>query len=109
MAPTKDPPSVAIYQAKQVGKKLDSRQTYNAVTDTVIGPNIRLRDNLFQGAFCFVFMVIGLAVGYFGFGGAEPMGPALIGGVLGLVAGVLISGIFLMIYRAVRHARGQHD
>jgi hypothetical protein len=31
------------------------------------------------------------------------------GGFTGLVVGFFASGIFLMIYRAVKHIRGQHD
>jgi hypothetical protein len=33
----------------------------------------------------------------------------IVGGFLGLIAGLLGSGVFLMIYRAVRHAKGKHD
>ena len=36
-------------------------------------------------------------------------GGALVGSFLGLVLGILTSGIFLMVYRAVRHIQGKHD
>ena len=34
---------------------------------------------------------------------------ALVGGLIGILVGLFGSGIFLMIYRAVRHMRGKHD
>jgi hypothetical protein len=34
---------------------------------------------------------------------------AFAGGLLGLLAGLLGSGILLMIYRAIRQIRGKHD
>jgi hypothetical protein len=34
---------------------------------------------------------------------------ALLGGFIGLLVGLFGSGIVLMILRAVKHARGQHD
>jgi len=33
----------------------------------------------------------------------------MLGGLGGLIIGFLVSGIFLMIYRAVKHASGDHD
>ncbi len=85
-------------------------ENYNMITDTVAGPNIRVRDNVFQAVFIFVCAVLGAAVGWLGFGStADPKVAALIGGIIGMVAGLFISGIALMIYRAVRHGQGKHD
>ena len=33
----------------------------------------------------------------------------LFGGLIGLVAGLLLTGIFIMIYRGLRHLMGRHD
>jgi hypothetical protein len=33
----------------------------------------------------------------------------MFGAFAGLVVGVFSSGIFLMVYRAIRHVRGKHD
>jgi hypothetical protein len=52
-------------------------------------------------------MVLGALIGLFTM---KPgvMG-ALVGGFIGVLAGLFGSGIFLMIYRAVRHLRGKHE
>ena len=42
---------------------MTGRQTYNLVTDTVVGPNVRWKDNLFQGLAVFVCLVLGVGVG----------------------------------------------
>jgi hypothetical protein len=86
---------------------LTGRQAYNLITDTVAGPNVRWRDNLFQGLAILICLALGALVGALVV--AERVTGALLGGFLGLVAGLFVSGICLMIYRAVRHARGQHD
>ena len=82
-----------------------SGESYNVVTDTVVGVNVRLWDNILQAIFIGVSIVLGMIIGglLWGAGGA-------VGGFLaGLIGGFLVSGIFLMIYRAIRHARGKHD
>ena len=58
---------------------------------------MRLWDNLIQAAVIFVALLVGAGIG------------ALVGGFGGLIVGLLASGIFLMIYRGLRHARGKHD
>ena len=76
--------------------------------------NVRTSDNLFQAIFILVSMFV------FAVGGAVTTalrgeweipwyGGAMIGTFAGLVIGFFASGIYLMIYRAVRHARGKHD
>ena len=86
-------------------KSLSGKQTYNVVSDTVTGANVRWKDNLFQGVGILVFLLIGAAVGWF-FG--ELTG--LLAGVLGgLIAGFFVTGFILMIYRMVAHSRGDHD
>lgn len=81
------------------------REAYNVVTDTLTGPNLRRRDNLLQAAFIGVCLLIAVPIGAF-FGGC---GGALLAVLAALIVGVIVSGAFLGIYRAVRHYRGQHD
>jgi len=86
---------------------MTNRQTFNVVTDTVIGPNIRLKDNLFQGLAVLVCLVLGAGIGAIVVTDRVP--GALVGGFIGILVGLFGSGIFLMIFRAVCHARGKHD
>jgi hypothetical protein len=81
------------------------RLAYNVVTDTVTGPNVRLKDNLIQGLVIFVCLALGILIGAVFYGGEG----ALIGGFAGLLIGLFGSGAFLMVYRAARHAKGKHD
>ena len=94
------PPKIEKTEPKDV---LSSKETYNVVSDTVVGINVRKKDNLIQGLIILVTIIIGLVIGqmYGGF--------LLLGGLAGLIVGFLVSGIFLMIYRAVKHASGDHD
>ena len=90
-------------EKKEPKERLSSKETYNVVSDTVVGLNIRKKDNLIQGIIILVAIIIGLITGqmYGGF--------LMLGGLGGLIIGFLGSGIFLMIYRAVKHASGDHD
>lgn len=80
----------------------------NIVIDVVTGPNMRWRDNLYQGLAILVCMLLGAAIGYFtalrdhGFA-------AVLGGFLGVVIGLFGSGAVLMVYRGLRHLGGKHD
>ncbi len=88
-----------------------AQQTYNTLTDTVSGPNVRWKDNLFQGIAVFVTLVLGVGIGAgiaLYLDGSVVVG-CLVGGLLGLIGGVVVSGLFLMIYRAMKQARGEHD
>lgn len=90
------------------------KETYNLVTDTVIGPNLRWGDNLLQAAFIFVSIVIasigGAVLAVFSPTWNLPwIGGAIIGAFAGLVFGTFASGLFLMIYRGSRHLKGKHD
>jgi hypothetical protein len=86
---------------------LTGRQTFNMVSDTVAGPNMRLKDNLYQGLAILVCLPLGAGIGALAM--VNAMTGALVGGFIGLLVGLFGSGIFLMIYRAVQHARGRHD
>ena len=97
----KTPPP--IIEQKENKKELSSKETYNVVSDTVIGINARKKDNLIQGIIILVTVIIGLVIGHM-YGGF-----LLLGGLGGLIVGFFGSGIFLMIYRAIKHASGDHD
>jgi hypothetical protein len=88
-------------------KPLTARQTYNVITDTAIGPNVRLKDNLIQAVLILASVLIGGGVG--AMVNDDRLTGLLAGVFIGLVAGLLVSGMGLMIYRAVKHLKGQHD
>jgi len=82
----------------------------NKFTDTVTGPNLRLKDNLISLVGSLSGASLGLGAGYIlGYSSRSPQSAALIGAFLGLIAGVFGSGMFIMIYRYRRHSRGRHD
>ncbi|GAB5404582.1 MAG: hypothetical protein Aurels2KO_28130 [Aureliella sp.] len=91
-----------------------AKESYNIVADTVTGVNVRWSDNKFQAIFVFVSIVIALLFGAI-LALLNPRwnlpwyGGALVGSFLGLVFGILASGVFLMFYRAARHLKGKHD
>lgn len=77
---------------------------YEVVTDVALGPNIRVKDNLFQALF--ILASIAIAAGIGAFVAPEEIGPgwgAAMGAIVGLIAGALISGGFLMVYRLFKH------
>jgi hypothetical protein len=102
-APTVPPPA----GPSPVSRPLSGQETYNVVTDTVTGVNLRISDNLIQAGIILGCVVIGVGIG--ALVATEPNAGAFLGGFAGLVAGFLISGIAIMIYRATRHASGKHD
>jgi hypothetical protein len=83
------------------------RQVYNLVTDTVGGPNVRLKDNLYQGLAILICLLLGAGIGLLAM--ADRLMGSLLGGFIGLLVGLFGSGIFLMIYRAIKHAQNKHD
>lgn len=87
--------------------RMTGRQTYNVVSDTVTGANVRLKDNVVQAVAIFACLVLGAIIGAVVV--QERLPGALVGGFIGLVLGLLGSGFFLMVYRAVMHLRGRHD
>jgi len=87
---------------------------YNIVSDTVVGLNFRLSDNLLQAAVTLgsagLFAAVGAALAALNPKWDLPwFGGAIIGGFAGLVIGVFGSGVFLMVYRGIRHILGKHD
>lgn len=93
---------------EEPSKQLTGKQAYNVVSDTAIGVNLRWRDNIFQAAAIFVCLLTGATIGYVR-SPRDVLTGALGGGCCGMLVGLFVSGIFLLIFRAVRHARGKHD
>lgn len=91
-----------------------SRATYNVVSDTVTGVNLRGSDNKFQATFvaasvCLLALA-GIILALLNSDWQLPWyGGAIAGAFAGLIVGIFASGIFLMIYRASRHIKGKHD
>jgi hypothetical protein len=112
--PFQSPTDVAGSRQNESPPLTSTQASYNVVTDTVTGVNVRWSDNRFQAIFVLISMVATSLLGallaainsqwnlpwYVG---------ALIGSFAGLVIGILASGIFLMFYRAARHLKGKHD
>ena len=98
---------VAFAQRRAVQPTMSARETYNVVTDLGTGVNVRLKDNLFQLAAIVVATVAGAVIGML-IADEAPVG-AMTGGFIGLLVGLFGSGIFLMVYRFIQHARGHHE
>ena len=89
---------------KRAPKQRKQAATHEIVADVAVGPNLRVKDNVFQAIF--VLASIAIAAGIGAFIAPEEVGPglgAILGGILGLIAGALISGGILMVYRLFRH------
>ena len=116
-----EPIVVAVPEAGQppgpaAGRGLSERESLNVVTDTVVGPNLRVKDNLYQAIAIGISVLLCAGVGALiavrvspDNGRMAALGGAIAGGIVGLIVGTLGSGMFLMIYRFVRHVRGRHD
>ena len=88
-------------------KSTSDNEAYNIVSDTVTGANVRWKDNLLQAVVILVCIVVGAGIGALMI--QDWLGGLLVGGFAGMVIGLLGSGIFLMVFRAVMHLRGRHD
>lgn len=86
---------------------MTGRQTYNVISDTVTGANLRVKDNVVQGIVILACAVLGAVIGALVV--SEWIPGALVGGLIGLVVGLFGSGFFLMVFRAIMHIRGSHD
>jgi hypothetical protein len=118
-------------------KGITSKETYNIVSDTVVGVNARKSDNLLQAKITIITIIIGAIIGVIFNGDAEareqlpshlqhlvkePVLKVALGVVglenhtglvagafAGLILGFLGSGFYLMVFRAVKHASGEHE
>jgi hypothetical protein len=88
------------------GNAPSGREVYNIVSDIGTGVNVRWRDNLFQLATIGVSLFLGILIGVLVV--QDRILGAVVGGFLGVLVGLFGSGIFLMIYRFVRHLLGDH-
>ncbi len=77
------------------------------MTDLGTGVNVRRRDNLLQAASIVICLILGALIGLFVT--SDRAAGVLVGGFIGLLVGLFGSGIFLMVYRFLRHLRGDHD
>lgn len=103
------PPVVArTPETPAVGRPLSAVESYNVVSDTLIGVNVRGRDNLVQLLAIVAGLILGAGVGALASPRDRVTG-VVAGAFAGLLAGLLLSGLALMIYRGLRHARGRHD
>jgi hypothetical protein len=98
-APPPLPPNTVDYRTpglQQPTQQNPGLENYQRVADTVgMVPSLRWQDNVIQLVAVIAGAIVGAGVGYF-VAGQEPVG-AVIGGVLGLIAALFISGIVLMI------------
>src|SRR5689334_15965079 len=85
-----------------------AEETYKIITDTVTGANVRVWDNALQAVVAGFCLLLGVLIGwlYFRLSGGDQLMGVLAGAFVGLLVGLFGSGIFLMIYRALRHIRG---
>ena len=103
-------------------KGITSKETYNIVSDTVVGVNARKSDNLLQAKIIIITIIIGAIIGGIfsqdflknvielkDSSGKTLLTGLGLGAFAGLILGFLGSGIYLMIFRAVKHASGKHD
>ena len=113
-----------------------AKETYNIVSDTVAGINARKSDNLLPVKITIITIILGAIIGVIFDGDAEaseqlpshlqhlvkePVLKVALGVVglenhtglvagafAGLILGFLGSGFYLMVFRAVKHASGEH-
>ncbi len=107
--PPGKPPAPPVLPSEPVAlRPLSGHETYNVVSDTIIGVNVRGRDNLIQFLAIAAAVILGVGVGAL-VSPRDRISGAIFGGIAGLIGGLLLSGIALMIYRAIRHASGKHN
>jgi Na+-translocating ferredoxin:NAD+ oxidoreductase RnfA subunit len=96
-------------------KELTNKQAYNMITDVVTGINVRKKDNFFQIIFVFISVLLGAAISIIFFNtdrdlfDIRRLAIGIVGGFIGLIVGIILSGIFLMLFRAIMHLNGKHD
>src|SRR5213594_1306672 len=101
------PPGVPKAQAAQKGDvpATGTKAQYDRIADKVgLVPNVRKKDNLYQGICVLAFAVIGMTVGWCWDGAAirDFVGDGwpiriFVGALVGLVVGALLSGLIIMV------------
>lgn len=102
--PSKPPPPIPQKGPRSkphAKRRSDTAEALTVIADVATGPNLRAKDNLYQAIFILVCLMIAIPTLWI-ISGNWIVG-AFIGGLIGLVAGVLLSGGFLMVYRLFKH------
>lgn len=87
--------------SSQKAQPVDGFEAYQAVAETIGGPSLRVKDNVVQAIVIIASIVIGAAIGFFGWGGLG----AIAGGAAAMILSTLISGLVLMVLGWVRAAK----
>ena len=103
-------PQDQAVQKSQAPATTGASAQYNEFADRVgLVPNVRKKDNLYQGIFVLAFAVIGMAAGWFWDGALirDVLGDSwpirvVIGALVGLVVGALLSGLVIMVLGFLR-------
>jgi hypothetical protein len=83
----------------------DSHRKYEAFADKVgLVPNVRAKDNLYQGLAVVAFALLGTAVGFFVTSGETRSSGLGLGALVGVIVGGLLSGLVLMVIGLRRKA-----
>lgn len=110
---TPQTPTPADNPAPQASASQDPMRTYHLVTDTIAGPNIRIKDNVVQTICVAVGTALGALIGYIlwvtGVTGAntEVWLPVALGAIGGLILSTLISGGVIMVLGFLRAAKNK--
>ncbi len=98
-----------------IERKLSGKQIYNIVADTAIGINVRKKDNIIQASSILVFVIVGAVIAILAFGTHKSLtdpnrlAQGIVGGLVGLIAGLILSGAIIMVVRFIMHVLGKHD
>lgn len=94
-----------VIEAELVESRATPQQTYDAVSDPVVGFNLRLSDNVFQAIAILACSALGALSSALALDSVfeDRIPAAVIGGFIGMLVGLFGSGIGLMVYRAFRH------
>src|SRR5262245_13678915 len=108
--PSPGAPKDPMVPKREVLSTTGAQAQYNRIADKVgLLPNVRKKDNLYQGICVLACAVVGLVLGWFWDGAAirDFVGDAwpvrmVIGALVGLVAGALLSGVVLLVLGLLR-------
>lgn len=97
------------FSPEQPGGSGPLRDDSQRIFDTVVGPNLRWKDNLIQLAIILIGAVLGAIAGavYNQMSGNDPALGAVVGGFFGLVVFLLLSGAILGLIRFITAVKGR--
>lgn len=96
--PAQRPPGIP-YAGPAPRQPAQAEPDVQRVFDTVVGPNVRLIDNLVQLACVVIGGAVGAGVGWMIADPSDGSAYPLIGGVLGVIGGLVLSGAVIGIIR----------